>query len=198
MSSSRNPAINHPGDIKSLSRQIGVDSRFSESIYIGIGGNDDSEALDRTSCRPQSAERSWAPPGDVASERNGHRWTGVRAFRERVIVEVLIVAANKVILMTFPEKLTEVFKELEKEHQLKELSIEINPTSGGRFVAIVTSESFEEIPDYLRQELVWGKVLEKLDDYDQRLVEFIYTPSPSEEREEAADEPPPRKPKRRR
>jgi hypothetical protein len=98
--------------------------------------------------------------------------------------------------MTFPEKLSEALKELEKEHHLKELSIEINPTSGGRFVAIVTSESFEEIPDYTRQDLVWQKVLERLDDFDQRRVEFIYTPSPSEEAEEAGEEHPPKKRKK--
>jgi hypothetical protein len=103
---------------------------------------------------------------------------------------------TEVISMTFPEKLTQAFKELEEEHQLKELSVEVIPSDGYRFVAIVTSPSFEEIPDYIRQDLVWGKVLEKFDDFDQRLVEFIYTPSPSEEREEAADEPPPRKRKK--
>jgi hypothetical protein len=98
--------------------------------------------------------------------------------------------------MTFPEKLTQILKELEREHQLKELSIEINPTSGGRFVAIVTSESFEEIPDHFRQELVWRKLLEELNDYEQWLVEFVYTPSPSEEAEAVADPPPPRKRKK--
>jgi hypothetical protein len=98
--------------------------------------------------------------------------------------------------MTFPEKLTEIFKELETERQLKELSIEINPTSGGRFVAIVTSESFEEVPDYLRQEWIWQKLLERLNDYEQWLVEFVYTPSPSEEAEDAGEEPTPRKRKK--
>ena len=98
--------------------------------------------------------------------------------------------------MTFPEKLTEALKELEKEHNLKELNVEIIPSGGYRFVAIVTSESFEEIPDYIRQDLVWGKVLEKFDDYEQRLVEFIDTPSPSDKGEDIGDEPRPRKRKK--
>ena len=29
--------------------------------------------------------------------------------------------------------------------------------------------------------MVWGKILERLDDYEQRRVEFIFTPSPQEE-----------------
>ena len=29
--------------------------------------------------------------------------------------------------------------------------------------------------------MVWGKILEKLDDYEQRRVEFVFTPSPQEE-----------------
>src|SRR5262249_20949491 len=84
---------------------------------------------------------------------------------------------NQVISMTFPEKLTAALKELEKEDNLKELSVEVIPSDNYRFVAIVTSDSFEEIPDYIRQDLVWGKVLEKFDDYEQRLVEFIDTPA---------------------
>ena len=54
----------------------------------------------------------------------------------------------------------------------------------------------EEIPDYIRQDLVWGKVLEKFDDYEQRLVEFIDTPSPSDKGEDIGDEPPPKKRKK--
>jgi hypothetical protein len=103
--------------------------------------------------------------------------------------------------MTFPEKLTAAFKELEKEHQLKEVTVEVIPSDNYRFVAIVTSESFEKIPDYIRQDLVWGKVLEKFDDYEQRLVEFIDTPAPSDRGEEAYSSPPPKsrkKPAKRR
>jgi hypothetical protein len=87
--------------------------------------------------------------------------------------------------MTFPERLTAAFKELEKEHQLEELTIDIIPDSY-RFVVVITSESFEKIPDYVRQNLVWGKVLEKFNDSEQRLVEFIDTPAPSDKGEEKA------------
>ncbi|HZW30628.1 MAG TPA: hypothetical protein VFF52_07980 [Isosphaeraceae bacterium] len=98
--------------------------------------------------------------------------------------------------MTFPEKLTAALKELETEDQLKDLKVEVIPSGGYRFVVIVTSPSFEDIPDYIRQEMVWGKVLERLDNYEQRSVEFIDTPSPSDEQAEVDDEPPPKKRKK--
>ena len=60
-------------------------------------------------------------------------------------------------------------------------------------MVVITSESFEKIPDYVRQNLVWGKVLEKFDDYEQRLVEFIDTPAPSDKGEEKAPVKPPKK-----
>ncbi len=94
--------------------------------------------------------------------------------------------------MTFPEKLTAAFKELEKEHQLDKLNIDVIP-DGYRFVVVIRSESFEKIPDYVRQDLVWGKVLEKFDDDEQRLVEFIDTPAPWDRGEEKAQVKPPKK-----
>ena len=81
----------------------------------------------------------------------------------------------------FPEKLKEVLEELEKEGRLKGMKVEVEPSGGGRFVADVTSPSFADIPEELHQEIVWGKILEKLDDSEQRRVEFIFTPSPEEE-----------------
>jgi len=103
-----------------------------------------------------------------------------------------------VIPVKFPEKLKEVLMELETERNLKGLNIEVQPSGGGRFVAVVRSPSFEEIPEYLRQDLVWEKILEKLNDYEQRLVEFVHTLAPPDE--EADSEPPPsrKKPSRRR
>jgi hypothetical protein len=88
-------------------------------------------------------------------------------------------------LMKFPEKMTAAFKELEKEHQLKDLSVEIVPTDSYRFLAIVRSESFEKIPDYARQDLVWGKVLERFDDSEQRRIEFIDSSARSDMGDEA-------------
>ncbi len=82
--------------------------------------------------------------------------------------------------MGFPEKLKDVLKELEKDGQLNEVNVEVEPSGGGRFVAEVTSASFTDIPEEIRQDLVWGKILEKLDDYEQRLVEFVFTASPLE------------------
>jgi hypothetical protein len=95
--------------------------------------------------------------------------------------------------MNFPEKLTAALMELEQDADLKEMAVEVEPSGSGRFVAIVQSPSFDQIPDYVRQELVWGKILEKLSDYEQRSVEFVFTPSALDEQE--SDEPPP-KPKK--
>jgi hypothetical protein len=91
--------------------------------------------------------------------------------------------------MRFPEKLKEALKELEQERDLKGLNIEVQPSGGGRFIAIVRSPSFEEIPEHFRQDLVWEKILEKLNDYEQRLVEYVHTPAPSEEEAESPPAP---------
>ena len=93
----------------------------------------------------------------------------------------------------FPEKLKEALEELGTEGQLKGIKVEVEPSGGGRFVADVTSPSFADIPEELHQELVWGKILERLDDSEQRRVEFIFTPSPEEE---IASGEPIRKPKK--
>jgi hypothetical protein len=74
-----------------------------------------------------------------------------------------------------------VLEELETEGRLKHMRVQVEPSGGGRFVADVTSPSFADIPEELHQELVWGKILEKLDDSEQRRVEFVFTPSPEEE-----------------
>jgi len=100
--------------------------------------------------------------------------------------------------MKFPEKLKEVLMELEQERNLKELNVEVQPSGGGRFVAIVRSPSFERILPHFRQNLVWGKILEKLDDYEQRLVEYVHTPAPSEEEADSEPSEGPKRPSRRR
>jgi hypothetical protein len=81
----------------------------------------------------------------------------------------------------FPDKLKEVLEELEKEGRLRAMKVGVEPSGSGRFVADVTSPMFAEIPEAIRQNMVWGKILEKLDDSEQRRVEFIFTPSPEEE-----------------
>jgi hypothetical protein len=94
--------------------------------------------------------------------------------------------------MTFPQRLKGLLEQIGREQGLKELSIEVQPSGGGRYVAIMRSESFEDIPEHVRQELVWQKILDNLDDYEQRLVEFVHTMAPSEEagEEEVPVEPP--------
>jgi hypothetical protein len=100
--------------------------------------------------------------------------------------------------MSFPEKLKEVLKELETEGKLKAMKVEVEPSGGGRFVADVTSPSFADIPEHIRQDLIWGKILEKLSDYEQRSVEFVFTPSPQEEKEFSEPLPKPKKSAKRR
>jgi hypothetical protein len=92
----------------------------------------------------------------------------------------------------FTTKLKTALKELEKEHDLKQLKVVVQPSGGGRFVASVFSSSFAEIPDEYRQDLVWQKIIDKLNDYEQRLVEFVYTDSPSDQ-QEAGESPDNRK-----
>lgn len=81
----------------------------------------------------------------------------------------------------FPEKLKEVLTQLEGEGRLKRVKVEVEPSGSGRFVAQVTSPSFADIPEEIRQKMVWEIILEKLDDCEQRRVEFVFTPSPQEE-----------------
>ncbi len=78
----------------------------------------------------------------------------------------------------FPDKLKEALEELETEGRLTGMKVEVEPSGGGRFVADVTSPSFADIPEAFRQDMVWGKILERLDDSEQRRVEFVFTPSP--------------------
>jgi hypothetical protein len=51
---------------------------------------------------------------------------------------------------------------------------------GARILAQVISPSFETMDEGDRQRLVWGKLLDELPDQDSRMVEFVYTDSPSE------------------
>ncbi len=78
--------------------------------------------------------------------------------------------------MKFRDKVKNILEEIE----LPGLEVEIESEEHGRVVAEVLSPAFETMPEYERQELVWGKLLEKLDDYEQTLVEFVHTTAPSE------------------
>lgn len=46
--------------------------------------------------------------------------------------------------------------------------------------AIVVSPSFDEMPEYGRQELVWGKMLDELTERELRRLDFIFTYTPRE------------------
>ena len=52
----------------------------------------------------------------------------------------------------------------------------------------MTANEFETMDEGERQYLVWKKLIESLDEYEQTLVEFVHTMAPSE-MEPAHDEP---------
>jgi acid stress-induced BolA-like protein IbaG/YrbA len=77
-------------------------------------------------------------------------------------------------------KLSEKIKRVLEGLNLRGLEVEIEPDTGSRVVAVVTSEEFESMDEADRQQLVWMKLLEELDDYEQSRVEFVHTMAPSE------------------
>jgi acid stress-induced BolA-like protein IbaG/YrbA len=77
--------------------------------------------------------------------------------------------------MEFRDKVKKVLEEID----LPGLEVEIESEERGRVVMEVLSPAFETMPEYERQELIWAKLLEKLDDYEQTLVEFVHTTAPS-------------------
>ena len=62
-----------------------------------------------------------------------------------------------------------------------------SPRSTGGSWRRSSTPAFETMDEYDRQLLVWGKILEKLDDQEQRRVEFVHTTAPSERAEAAKD-----------
>jgi acid stress-induced BolA-like protein IbaG/YrbA len=85
-------------------------------------------------------------------------------------------------------KIQEKVKKVLEELPLSGLSVEIEPDNGFKVVAVVTAKEFETMDEGERQFLVWKKLIESLDDYEQTLVEFVHTMAPSE-MEPAHDEP---------
>jgi hypothetical protein len=61
--------------------------------------------------------------------------------------------------MEFRDKVKKVLEEIE----LPGLEVEIESEEMGRVVAEVLSPAFETMDEYDRQLLVWGKLLERLD-----------------------------------
>jgi acid stress-induced BolA-like protein IbaG/YrbA len=84
-------------------------------------------------------------------------------------------------------KIQEKVKKVLEDLPLSGLEVEIEPSNGFRVVAVVTSRDFETMDEGERQHLVWKKLIERLDDYEQTLVEFVHTMAPSE-MEPAEDE----------
>jgi hypothetical protein len=88
--------------------------------------------------------------------------------------------------MTKHDKVAEKVKTVLEKLKLRGLEVEIEPDTGFKVVAVVTSDDFEQMDEGERQQLVWMKLLEELDPYEQTLVEFVHTMAPSER--EAAHE----------
>jgi acid stress-induced BolA-like protein IbaG/YrbA len=82
--------------------------------------------------------------------------------------------------MVNPTKLAEKVKSVLEKLKLRGLEVEIEPDTGFKVVAIVTSEEFETMDEGERQQLVWMRLLEELDPHEQTLVEFVHTMAPSE------------------
>ena len=63
---------------------------------------------------------------------------------------------------------------------LIDLEIRFLNNRGTRVLVSVISPGFVEMDEGERQELVWGKLLDELGDYDSRRVEFVFTDTPKE------------------
>jgi hypothetical protein len=84
--------------------------------------------------------------------------------------------------------LEEKVKKLLESLEIVDPEVRILKHYGLRILAQVVSPSFETMDEGDRQTLVWGKLLDDLPDRESRMVEFVYTDSPSEIAEaEAAD-----------
>ncbi|MGC8644018.1 MAG: hypothetical protein ACP5XB_29515 [Isosphaeraceae bacterium] len=78
--------------------------------------------------------------------------------------------------MEFRDKVKKALEEID----LPELEVEVESEEHGRVVMEVLSPAFETMPEFDRQHIVWQKRLDRLDDYEQSRVEFIFTTAPSE------------------
>lgn len=77
-------------------------------------------------------------------------------------------------------KIEDKVKKVLEELPLSSLAVEIEPDNGFKVVAVVTSDEFETMDEGERQHLVWKKLIQNLDPYEQTLVEFVHTMAPSE------------------
>jgi hypothetical protein len=76
--------------------------------------------------------------------------------------------------------LEEKVKKLLEGLEIVKPEVRIIDHYGLRILAQVVSPSFETMDEGDRQVLVWGKLLDELPDRESRMVEFVYTDSPSE------------------
>lgn len=74
------------------------------------------------------------------------------------------------------EKLQVVLREL----NIAEPTIRVFPSDSFHLMAQVVSRSYETMDEAERQRMVWNLLHRKLDDHEQRRVEFVYTDAPSE------------------
>lgn len=86
------------------------------------------------------------------------------------------------LMIDFEDRFLECLKGLE----LDEPKIRAYPAGPGKYkyFGVVISRTFEGMNEADRQEIVWRRILDTLDDADQRRVEFVYTDAPSERPDE--------------
>ncbi len=87
----------------------------------------------------------------------------------------------------------EHYKELltrSMEGHLESLEVQVKEGDPYRYLGNIISTTFEGMEDWERQELVWGRVYDTLDEEDHRWIEFLFTNTPAEMAAYAeADEP---------
>jgi acid stress-induced BolA-like protein IbaG/YrbA len=81
--------------------------------------------------------------------------------------------------MDHKDKVKRILEHLEVETP----EVHIERGHGYRIVAEVVSPSFEMMSEGERQRLVWSKLLDELDDDEQRAIDTVFTNSPSEHQE---------------
>lgn len=84
--------------------------------------------------------------------------------------------------MTLTKDFASRFEQCLRGLDLDGLRIRVYPADRAnyRYFASVVSDTFEGKDEAWRQSQVWGRILDSLDDADQRRVEFVYTDAPSE------------------
>ena len=90
--------------------------------------------------------------------------------------------------MDFKQTFKQNVKKILETLPLSGLVVEFDLVDGTRVVPIVTSDDFEKMDEGQRQRIVWQKLLDELDPYEQTRVEFVHTMAPSEY-QPAHDEP---------